>query len=82
MDIVIHTNGVPLHPEDYKFGFELTFAEDKELMFYVKSQIEYKNWVRVFQLIEEMNKRKIPMTLVNPYDYEHLLKVLIAKQTP
>jgi hypothetical protein len=27
----------------------------------------------VFKLIEEMNRRKIPVTLVNPFDYDNFV---------
>ena len=42
-------------------------------MFFLKSQIEYSLWMKVFKLIEEMNRRKIPVILVNPFDYENIV---------
>jgi hypothetical protein len=42
-------------------------------MFFEKSQIEYSLWMKVFKLIEEMNRRKIPVILVNPFDYENIV---------
>jgi hypothetical protein len=58
-----------------EFGIELKFQEDQSLMFYLKSQIEHALWMKVLKLIEEMNKRKIPVTLVNPFDYENILTI-------
>ena len=59
----------------FEFGIELKFQEDKSLMFFLKSQIEHALWMKVLKLIEEMNKRKIPVTLVNPFDYENILTI-------
>jgi len=47
-------------------------------MFFLKSQIEYSLWMKAFKLIEEMNRRKIPVILVNPFDYENI--VLLHEQ--
>lgn len=58
---------------DNDFGIELTFDEEKCLLFYVKTQIEHSLWLRSFKLIEEMNRRKIPVTLVNPFDYDNFV---------
>lgn len=54
---------------EFNYAFELTIG-DKDLLFFVKTKPEFLNWIRLFSLIVEMNKRKIPATLVNPFDYE------------
>jgi hypothetical protein len=56
---------------NFKFGFELT-VNLRTYLFYVNDRDEFNNWTRLFGLIVEMNARKIPVTLINPYDYENL----------
>ena len=58
---------------DNNYGIDITFQEEKSLLFYVQTQIEFSLWLRAFKLIEEMNQRKIPVTLVNPFDYDNFV---------
>jgi hypothetical protein len=53
----------------FRYGFELTIAE-RQYLFFVNTYEEFGNWTRLFKLIVEMNIRKIPVTLINPFDYE------------
>ena len=55
----------------FKYGFELV-VDKRPYLFYLNDQDEFANWSRLFGLIVEMNTRKIPVTLINPYDYENL----------
>jgi hypothetical protein len=42
-------------------------------MFFVSSKIEWSIWLDVLRLIAEMNQRRIPVTLVNPFDYQNFI---------
>jgi len=56
-------------------GIDLHFEGDKRLLFFLKYQLDYDIWLKVFRTIVEMNTRRIPVTLVNPFDYLNLLDV-------
>ena len=51
-------------------------------MFFVLSQLEYTLWLETFKLVLEMNLRKIPVTLVNPFDYDSYIKSIEPKTSP
>ena len=57
----------------FRYGFELTITE-RQYLFFVNTYEEFANWTRLFKLIVEMNNRKIPVTLINPFDYELLVQ--------
>ena len=57
----------------WKYGFEVTINE-RPYLFYVQTPAEHSLWVRIFSILIEMNERKIPVTLVNPFDYENYMK--------
>jgi hypothetical protein len=61
--------------EKFQMGIDLHFDGDKRLLFFLKNQLDYSIWIRVFRTIVEMNTRRIPVTLVNPFDYLNLLDV-------
>lgn len=53
----------------FTYGIELTI-NDRSLLFFLNTKEEFSNWTRLFKLIVEMNERRIPVTLINPWDYE------------
>jgi hypothetical protein len=69
---------------NFNYGFELTVGE-RPYLFFVNTHEELVNWTRMFRLIVEMNTRKLPVTLINPFDYEQLRRnnsVKVVAETP
>ena len=61
-----------------EFGFQLK-TQDKTFVLFTASLEEAKIWVRVLNLICEMNLRNIPVDDINPYDFEKFLKEVNKK---
>lgn len=59
----------------FDFGFEIIIGDQaqEKLLIFVNTKEEFNNWTRLFSLIVEMNEKKIPVTLINPFDYEQLM---------
>lgn len=46
----------------------------------MKTSFQYTKWLEILETLAEMNRRKIPVTLVNPFDYMNFLSVHTSKE--
>lgn len=50
-------------------------AQGRSYEFYVKEEKEAKEWTRALRLILGMQRLGLPLKQVNPYDYEHYMRI-------
>ena len=61
---------VAVKDEDpYDFAFEIQMP-DRFYLLYTEQEVEAKRWVRVLEMIVQMNKQGIPHHRANPFDFE------------